>query len=263
MKVNKTTGNAEATEHVMPYQSSREKGSQVEEMFDGIAPAYDLMNTAMTFGLHRNWRKRALNVALDQLSKNVGDITTAEILDVATGTGDLVFSLHRSLPRARITGIDLSEGMLKEARRKLSGLGENIGKLISFGKGDCLSLPFADESFDLVTVSYGVRNFEHIDRGLAEMTRVLKTGGILCIIELSVPTLPVIKGLYNIYSRRLIPCLGRLVSGDSRAYSYLPESIAVCPQRDGMTRLMKSSGLKECRWKSLTFGVVCYYLGIK
>jgi len=243
-------------ELVNPYGDSRNKADQVEEMFDSIAPAYDFMNTAMTFGLHRMWRARALDAA----AKERHGAGTYDILDIATGTGDVAFDLHRRYPQARVVGVDLSAGMLQIALKKLKNADESAKKQISFEQGDSLDLRFADESFDLITVAYGVRNFQHLDQGYAEMARVLRKGGTLCIIELSEPANPMTRAFYRLYSRHIIPTFGRLVSGDSRAYSYLPESIAAAPQRDRMTRLMSTAGLSECRWKSLTFGAVTYYL---
>lgn len=258
-------------EVINPYDDSREKGEQVEDMFDSIAPAYDFMNTAMTFGLHRRWRDKALNASMEALNatwslrnENVADRGahpgSMNILDVATGTGDVAFRLHEMLPEAKITGIDLSEGMLSVARRKLLSLPKNARDLISFGKADCLQLPFADEEFDLITVAYGVRNFENLLAGLKEMRRVLCKGGILCVIELSVPEGKLTGLGYKIYSRHLIPAIGKIVSGDSRAYSYLPESIAAAPQRNDMAEIMKQAGFTDVRWKSLTFGAVTYYI---
>ena len=162
-------------EEVNPYDSETQKGEQVERMFDSIAPAYDFMNTAMTLGLHKRWRDKALKAAISSLP----DIGNIEILDIATGTGDVAFRLHRFLPSAYITGIDLSERMLDEARKKLQKLPEKERELIAFGKGDCLSLPFHDGEFNLITVAYGVRNFSDLSRGLAEMRRTLNPGGVL------------------------------------------------------------------------------------
>lgn len=243
----------------MPYGSDDCKTRQVEVMFDSIAPAYDFMNTAMTFGLHRMWRRRALKRALaiagvERATKGEG----MHILDVATGTGDLVFALHRDLPEARICGIDLSEGMLGVARSKLASTPGS--ERLEFMKGDSLALPYADDSFNLVTVAYGVRNFERMEDGYREMLRVLKPGGVICIIELSQPEKGLTRRLYDFYSRHLIPAIGRMVSGDSRAYTYLPESIAAAPQRDDMAAVMKRAGFSNTSWKSLTFGAVtCYF----
>lgn len=262
-------------EVVNPYDDRREKGKQVEEMFDSIAPAYDFMNSAMTFGLHRRWRDRALKAALDALGGMDGesegssgcsreevkpDGGNVKVLDVATGTGDVAFRLHDMLPSAKITGIDLSEGMLEVARKKLSSFTDKERGLLAFGKADCLNLPFADDEFDLITVAYGVRNFENLLKGLKEMRRVLRRNGVLCIIELSVPEGKLTGLGYKIYSRHLIPAVGKLVSGDSRAYTYLPESIAAAPQRGEMARIMEKAGFTDIKWKSLTFGAVTYYI---
>lgn len=243
-------------ELVNPYDCDRDKADQVEEMFDSIAPAYDFMNTAMTFGLHRLWRAKAL----DEATRGMNGKDGLRILDIATGTGDVAFDLHRRFPLAETTGIDLSEGMLGIAVKKLKKLDETAQRQISFEQGDSLCLRFGDNTFDLITVAYGVRNFQHLDRGLAEMARVLRPGGTLCVIELSEPENRITHSLYRLYSRHIIPTLGRLVSGDSRAYSYLPESIAAAPQRDRMTGIMRTAGFSECKWRSLTFGAVTYYI---
>lgn len=246
-------------ESINPYDSSRRKTAQVEEMFDSIAPAYDFMNTAMTFGLHKAWRNAAIRAAVGARGNN----STDNILDIATGTGDVAFKLHWIFPDAHITGIDLSTGMLKIADKKLKNSDESAKNKIRFEQGDSLSLSFPDNSFDLITVAYGVRNFEHLSQGLREMARVLRRGGTLCVIELSCPTGKVPLALYKLYSVKLIPLVGRLVSGDSRAYTYLPESIAAAPQRQRLTELMQEAGFSDCAWKSLTFGAVTYYIATK
>lgn len=258
-KANEHEKGLSGAELVIPYDDRRHKGAQVEEMFDSIAPAYDFMNTAMTMGLHRVWRSKALKAAAAQL----GSHPVHDILDIATGTGDVAFELHKRYPLATVVGVDLSEGMLAIADKKLRNAPGSARSHISFEQGDSLSLRFADNSFDLITVAYGVRNFEHLDRGLCEMARVLRPGGTLCIIELSCPTNPVTLGLYKLYTTTLIPGMGRLISGDSRAYSYLPESIAAAPQRAALTRLMEEAGLHGCTWHSMTMGVITYYLATK
>lgn len=244
-------------EPVMPYDEGERKGAQVEKMFDSIAPAYDFMNTAMTFGLHRYWRNRALKAAARRSS------TPSDILDIATGTGDVAFRLAKNYPDAHITGVDLSRGMLEIAMEKVKGMPENVRKRLNFEVGDSLALQFSNRSFDLITVAYGVRNFEHLRLGLDEMYRVLRPGGTLCIIELSVPSSPLLKWGYNLYSRHIIPFIGRIVSGDSRAYTYLPESIAAAPQRDSLTAILRETGFRDNEWRSLTFGTVTYYLSRK
>lgn len=242
---------------IKPYADNRRKGEQVQEMFDAIAPSYDFMNTAMTMGLHRRWRDQALDAVIEDF----GGAKPGDVLDIATGTGDVAFELHKRLPAARITGLDLSEGMLAIAREKLSRSDAATRRLMDFEQGDSLAISYPDASFDLVTVAYGVRNFDRLGEGLKEMARVLRSGGRICIIELSEPEGAVLKGLYRLYTRTLIPAAGRLVSGDSRAYTYLPQSIAASPQRRAMTELMQEAGFKNCRWKSLTLGAVTYYIG--
>jgi demethylmenaquinone methyltransferase/2-methoxy-6-polyprenyl-1,4-benzoquinol methylase len=240
-------------EKINPYDNNRSKTEQVREMFDSIAPAYDFMNRMMTFGIDKLWRRRAVGMLRRHKPQH--------ILDVATGTGDLAILLSKKLKPGRITGIDLSEEMIARAQTKVEAAGlENV---IRFMQGDCLDLPFAQEVFDCITVAYGVRNFEHIEEGYREMYRVLNRGGVLCVIELSTPTSPLVKPFYNLYTRHVIPAIGKMVSHDVRAYSYLPESIAAVPQGDAMLELMRRAGFKDCRYKRFTFGTCTVYLGIK
>lgn len=243
-------------EEINPYNQEEDKGRQVEQMFDSISPKYDFMNSAMSLGQHRRWRNKALKTALKELlpGKNY------KILDIATGTGDVAFRLHSLLPAALITGIDLSEGMLKIAREKLLQLPLAEQELIAFGKGDSLSMPFHDGEFDLATVAYGVRNFSDLKKGLVEIRRVLNPRGILCIIELSTPVNLMTRTAYRIYSGKIIPWMGKIVSGDNRAYSYLPESIEACPQREDMAALLYASGFNRVEWHSLSFGAITYYI---
>ena len=240
-------------EKIKPYDPSAPKTGQVERMFDSIAPAYDFMNRAMTLGIDNIWRTRAVRM--------VASRSPREILDVATGTGDLAIRLARAAKDCRVTGIDLSEGMLSIGRGKVAEAG--LADRISFQKADCLSLPFPDASFDAVTVAYGVRNFEHLDRGYAEMARVLRPGGMLCVIELSTPRGTLTRPLYDLYTLRVIPALGRAVSSDKSAYTYLPASIAAMPQGEEMLRLMTEAGLSEPRLRRMTFGVCTIYTSVK
>ncbi len=244
-------------ENITPYGTGgdrRAKAAQVREMFDSIAPAYDLMNRMMTLGgLDRRWRRKCVDL--------VADAKPADVLDLATGTGDMAISLAKALPDAKITGGDLSEGMLDVGRTKIDRLG--LSGRVSLQVADALDLPFADGAFDAVTIGFGVRNFEHLDRGYSEMTRVLRPGGLLVVLELTPPASRVVKPFYNFYTRAVIPAVGRMVSHDSRAYTYLPESIAAVPARDDMTSLMAAAGLTECRWKSLAFGVATIYTARK
>lgn len=238
-------------EHINPYgeADSRKKSEQVEEMFDNIAPAYDFMNRAMTLGIDRIWRRKAVAM----LPKTDG----LEILDIATGTGDLAILMSGLRPGSRITGVDLSEGMIEVGHRKVAARG--LSDRITLRKADCLSLPFADATFDCVTAAYGVRNFENLAAGYAEMLRVLRPGGTIMILELSTPQGWLTRPLYNFYCRTLIPTVGRLVSHDVRAYSYLPESIAAVPQRGAMTALMEQAGFTGAIFRQLTFGTCQIY----
>lgn len=246
-------------EKINPYNTGRPKGVEVEEMFDSIAPAYDFMNTAMSFGLHRRWR----NLALDMAREMIGHIHTPAIIDLATGTGDVAFSLAKRFPDSHITGVDLSAGMLEIARRKREEKTPEEAQRINFEQGDCLDLRFPDNTFDLATIAYGVRNFENLLKGLKEIYRTLRPRGACVIIELSRPRQPLAQSAYDLYSRLLIPLAGRMASGDNRAYRYLPESIREMPQREEMTAIMQKAGFSNCSFRSLTFGVVCIYTAVK
>ena len=241
-------------EQVTPYNDSTSaKTEQVRQMFDSIAPAYDFMNRAMTMGIDIWWRRLAV--------KRLKRIRPTSILDVATGTGDFAIQLHNTLHPQHITGVDLSQGMLDEAVRKVKQKG--LDGAITFEQGDCMALRMKDETFDAVTVAFGVRNFEHLQQGYREMARVLKPGGMLCVLELSTPTHPLIRWFYDLYTLHIIPWLGSLKSGDKSAYRYLPQSIAAVPQGDDMLQLMRNAGLREATFKRLTLGVCTIYVGIK
>ena len=233
-------------------------------MFDNIAPAYDFMNTAMTFGLHRRWLRKALKALATRLPDGTaGD--GMQILDLATGTGEVAFSLASMFPQAEITGADLSEGMLEVARKKLAEEPRllPLAGRVKFQQGDCLDLKYAPESFDALTIAYGVRNLENLKRGFEEFYRVLRPGGSCMILELSRPENRFLRLGYDIYSRTLIPLAGRLVSSDRRAYSYLPESIVAMPPREKICEMLEQTGFRNVEFKSLTLGVVTYYLATK
>jgi demethylmenaquinone methyltransferase/2-methoxy-6-polyprenyl-1,4-benzoquinol methylase len=237
-------------ERITPYgDGSGDKTRQVREMFDSIAPAYDFMNRAMTMGIDRLWRHKAVRL--------LRDCQHDDILDIATGTGDLAIKLARELDPIAVTGVDLSEGMIEIGRAKVAK--EGLQEVVTLGIGDCLLLPFTDASFDAVTCAYGVRNFADLLAGYREMHRVLRPGGRAVILELSTPTSPMVRPLYNFYTRHVIPTVGRLVSKDVRAYSYLPESIAAVPQGDAMTAIMLEAGFSQARAIPLTMGVCTIY----
>ena len=247
-----TADNGNQVEQVKPYGEGA-KTEQVRQMFDSIAPAYDFMNRAMTMGIDIWWRRLAV--------KRLKPIKPAQILDVATGTGDFAIQLHQSLQPQHIIGIDLSQGMLDEARRKVKEKG--LEQVITFKQDDCMALHIDDASVDAVTVAFGVRNFEHLQQGYKEMARVLRPGGMLCVLELSTPTNPVIRWFYDLYTLHIIPWIGSKKSGDKSAYRYLPQSIASVPQGDEMLQLMRNAGLKDATFKRLTLGVCTIYTAVK
>ncbi len=240
-------------ESINPYDNSRSKTEQVREMFDNIAPAYDRLNRAMSYGLDRSWRRKAVAM--------VAETAPTEIIDIATGTGDFAISLARAIPGATVTGLDLSEGMVAIGRRKVADAAlESRVKLIT---GDCLASPLPPECADAVTVAFGVRNFADLAAGYRAMFDMLRPGGMICVIELSTPVSPFIRPFYNIYARGIIPLMGRAVSSDRRAYSYLPETIAAVPQGDDMLALMRGAGFVNARFNRLTFGVCTIYTAIR
>ncbi len=235
-------------ESINPYcDDHRAKGEQVKAMFDNIAPAYDFMNRAMTFGLDRVWLRSLLRRACQS--------APAQVVDLATGTGDVALALRKRLPQAHITGLDLSDGMLCIARRKA----DRIGVHVDFVRGDCLATGLPDNSVDLITIAYGVRNFQDLAAGYREMARILRPGGRLFVLELAQPSNKLMRAGYRLYTSTLVPLAGRLLSKDPRAYSYLPESIAAVPQREEMTRLMEACGLTDARYKALFPGVCVLY----
>ena len=238
-------------EEIKPYSSEGEKKKQVEQMFDSIAPAYDFMNRAMTLGIDRWWRRVAV--------KMVGKSHPHRILDVATGTGDFAIDLYRKIKPDAIVGVDLSQGMLDVARKKIAK--RNLGDVITVQQGDCLALPFEDGDFDAVTVAFGVRNFEHLLQGYQQMHRVLSPGGVLCVVELSTPRNRIIKWFYDLYTLHIIPWFGALKSHDKSAYRYLPQSIAAVPQGEDMLAIMREAGFKDCKVKRMTFGTCSIYFG--
>lgn len=222
-------------------------------MFDNIAPAYDFMNRAMTLGVDKRWRKTMVNA----LARHGAE----DILDVATGTGDVAIQIASTLAGSKLTGIDLSEKMIEVGRKKISEA--QLSDRITLMQGDCLELPMPDNSFDAVTVAYGVRNFSNLSKGYREMARVLRPGGMLAVLELSTPRSPVVRPLYNIYTRCIIPAVGRMVSKDSDAYTYLPKSIEAVPQGERMLDLMRQAGLEQAAYRSFTFGVCTLYTAVK
>lgn len=240
-------------EHINPYGDDRGKKEQVAAMFDAIAPAYDFMNRAMSFGLDRLW--------LRSLLKAVRSSGARDITDLATGTGDVACAIADAMPDACVRGLDISEGMLAKARERAAARG--LESRTSFECADCLATGLPDSCTDAVTVAYGVRNFADIAAGYREMYRILRPGGTLTVLELSQPVNALVKPFYTLYTRWLIPAVGRLISGDSRAYTYLPESIAAAPAGSDMTALMTAAGFADARFRRLSFGVCTLYHAVK
>ena len=241
------------SEKVLPYNDEEHKGSQVRRMFDAIAGKYDLLNHTLSFGIDKIWRGKGIAY--------LRPFSPKAILDIATGTGDLAIAMYDKLHPDYVIGADLSEGMLEVGRRKAHDAG--LAAHISFERQDCMALPYPDNSFDAVTAAFGVRNFEHIEQGLAEMFRVLRPGGHLMVLELSTPERFPMRQLYQIYSTTVIPIVGRILSKEKAAYSYLPASIKEVPQGKVMTDLLTRVGFQNAQARTFTFGICSLYTGSK
>lgn len=240
-------------QQVTPYSNRPDsKKQQVAEMFDNIAGKYDFLNHFLSLGIDKWWRKKAIDELVDDAPQ--------QILDVATGTADFALAAMRLKP-TKIVGVDISKEMLAVGRKKIEKKG--LTKQIELFSGDSENLGFDDNTFDAVTVAYGVRNFENLQLGLDEIGRVLKPGGKLVVLEFSRPHVFPIKQLFNFYFKNILPLLGKLVSKDQRAYTYLPESVQTFPERDEFLNLLTKAGFKNNEWKSLTFGISSIYTGVQ
>jgi demethylmenaquinone methyltransferase/2-methoxy-6-polyprenyl-1,4-benzoquinol methylase len=231
--------------------SPASKKAQIEEMFDAISPKYDFLNRALSLGIDRIWRKKAI--------ESLREIQPKLILDVATGTGDLAIEALKLNPE-RVTGIDISEGMLSKGRVKLQNAGITNIELI---KGDSEKIAYGDNTFDAVTVAFGVRNFENLTEGLKEMNRVMRPGGKIAILEFSKPTVFPVKQFYNFYFKRILPTMGNKLSKSKNAYTYLPESVGAFPDGKEFLNIMTSSGYKNCSQRRFMFGICTLYNGSK
>ena len=240
-------------ESIKPYNKEGKKSELVEEMFDNIAPAYDKLNHTLSMGIDRCWRKKAI--------RTLRPFHPKRMMDVATGTGDFAILACRELQPDSLTGIDISEGMMNVGREKVKQA--RLSDKITFAREDCTCLSFADGSFDAVTVAFGIRNFEGLDKGLSEMCRVLAPGGHLVILELSTPDRFPMKQLFAIYSKVVIPLIGKCISKDNSAYTYLPQSIRAFPQGEVMQEVIRKAGFSEVRFKRLTFGICTLYTATK
>lgn len=239
-------------ESIKPYNSG-EKGKQVEEMFNNIAPTYDTLNHRLSWDIDKGWRKKAI--------AQLQPFSPRHILDIATGTGDFAILAARMLTPEKLIGADISEGMMDIGRQKVKR--ERLEQIISFEKEDCLQLSYPENSFDAVTAAFGIRNFPDLDRGLKEIFRVLKPGGHLSIVELTSPVAFPMKQLFKVYSHTVLPIYGRLVSRDDSAYHYLTATIEAFPQGEQMVGIFKKAGFSEARFERLTFGICTMYLATK
>ncbi|WP_354507045.1 bifunctional demethylmenaquinone methyltransferase/2-methoxy-6-polyprenyl-1,4-benzoquinol methylase UbiE [Moheibacter stercoris] len=239
--------------NVKPYSDSDlSKKKQVEQMFDNISDNYDLLNRILSMGIDVSWRKKVV--------KSVQKAKPSTILDIATGTGDLAIAMAKATD-AKITGFDLSAGMLEVGRKKVSE--QNLANRIEMIQGDAENMPFADHSFDVITVAFGVRNFENLSKGLDEIYRVLKPGGKFIILEFSQPESFPMKQLYAFYSKNILPKIGKQISKDQSAYTYLPDSVKAFPYGEKMKNILKSSNFVQPFDKKLTFGIASIYESLK
>ena len=239
-------------EKITPYYDG-EKASQVEQMFDHIAPTYDKLNHRLSWDIDKGWRKKAI--------KALAPYQPQSLLDIATGTGDFAILAAQMLQPKRLVGADISEGMMDIGRQKVKALG--LEQMVTFEKEDCLHLSYHSDTFDAVTAAFGIRNFADLDAGLREMYRVLKPGGHLSIIELTTPVTFPMKQLFHIYSHTVLPVYGRLISKDTSAYSYLTKTIEAFPQGERMMDILMKAGFAEASFKRLTFGICTMYLATK
>ncbi|WP_243472902.1 bifunctional demethylmenaquinone methyltransferase/2-methoxy-6-polyprenyl-1,4-benzoquinol methylase UbiE [Winogradskyella sp. MH6] len=240
-------------EKVKPYKDSdASKKEQVTEMFDTISKEYDGLNRVISFGIDVKWRNKVVKIVSKKQPEN--------ILDIATGTGDLAINLA-STNAKEIIGLDISNGMLEVGRKKIAS--KKLESIISMVIGDSENLPFEDNTFDAITVAFGVRNFENLEKGLSEILRVLKPNGIFVILETSVPTNPIYKFGYKIYSKFILPTIGKLFSKDKIAYNYLSESASVFPYGEVLNNILRKIGFINVEDKPQTMGVATIYTASK
>ena len=237
---------------ITPYEgSNKSKRQQIENMFDNIAPKYDLLNHSLTVGIDKIWRRKAIKIA----TKN----NPNTILDIAAGTGDFSI-LEAEKTNAKITAIDISQKMLDIAKQKAS---EKKLNNIVFQKADSLDMPFDDNTFDTATISFGVRNFCDIPAGLSEILRVLKPGGTLVVLELSEPPNPIVKSIFDLYFHKILPFIGKKISKDDSAYKYLPKSVENFPYGQRFVEIMNNCKYQKTGFKWLSLGIAAIYWGVK
>ncbi len=239
---------------IVPYkESAGSKKKQVEEMFDKIAFRYDFLNHLLSAGIDVSWRRKAI--------KQLKELNPKVVLDVATGTGDVAILTYKMLKTEKIIGIDISDGMLEIGQKKIMKL--RLQNHIELLKGDSETISFEDNTFDAVTVAFGVRNFENLEKGLQEILRVLRPGGKLVILEFSRPALPIIKNFYNFYLNVIAPKIGTIISKNKNAYQYLNDSVQKFPERKIFINILNQLGYRETFYKTLSLGICSIYCGKK
>ena len=236
-----------------PYNTDQSKKEEVREMFDNIAPKYDLLNHTLSMSIDRLWRRHVVKI--------VRRAKPRRILDVATGTGDLAIAMARRIGEAHVLGVDLSERMLDVARRKVEARGLD-GRIV-LDRGDAEHLDVATASVDVATVAFGVRNFGDLDAGLRELARVLRPGGRVVILEFSRPSNPLFRTLYEFYTYRILPRIGGMVSHDRRAYEYLPASVGEFPRPAEFLQRLEAAGFHDCKARSQSCGIAHIYIGVR
>lgn len=240
-------------ETIKPYSQEGEKRQQVEAMFDNIAPTYDTLNHRLSWDIDKYWRSKAIKVLAQYAPKR--------ILDIATGTGDFAILAAERLRPGKVIGADISEGMMNIGRQKVAA--KNLQDVISFENEDCTALSYPTGSFDAVMAAFGIRNFQNLEQGLSEMCRILKPGGIFCVLELTTPVSFPMKQLFRIYSHAILPTYGRIISKDSSAYSYLTKTIEAFPQGETMVGILHRAGFSHAEFRRLTFGICTLYIAKK
>lgn len=236
-----------------PYKSSaKSKKEQVSTMFDSIAHRYDFLNHFLSLGIDKSWRRKAVNL--------LRPYQPGSILDVATGTGDFALATLRLKPQS-VTGIDLSEGMLEYGKQKVAMKG--FTSVVSMEQGDCENLRFDSNTFDAITVGFGVRNFENLHKGLGEMHRVLRPGGVAVVLEFSKPKAFILATLFMFYFKNILPAIGRFFSKDTSAYSYLPESVQEFPSGRDFVAELEKAGFTNNKYTPVTFGIATIYIAEK
>ena len=240
-------------EKIKPYDGEGEKGKLIEEMFDNIAPTYDTLNHRLSGNIDKGWRKKAI--------RQLQPFRPKQMLDIATGTGDFAILAAKELKPEHLIGADISEGMMAIGREKVKA--EGLSDVISFQKEDCLNLSFPDNTFDAVTAAFGIRNFQNLDKGLAEICRVLKKGGHLSIVELTTPVKFPMKQLFRIYSNTFLLNYAKFISKDKSAYEYLNKTVEAFPQGEKMMEIFQKAGFAKSSFCRLTFGICTMYFAEK